>query len=394
MRKFMVVSGFLGSGKTTAMMALTDYLNRSGTKAYMISNDLGRKGLADYRYSSACGCAADELTGECICYQTENLVERLRRLYTDGGCEMIMSDIPGFGVGALEHVYHKLAAEYPDECTLAPFTVVTEGAVLRKLMTAASLVPQNAGPGSNAAAARPEKAASDPEDRLAEGGAEALSDDMIYILRTQLEEADLIVLNKTDLYSNEEQEGYLSYLREAFPETPVMCISAADGTGIPELAEYIISHEACMKHPDIGYGGDEFSAAMGRMSEYNCQYYAEVCCETFDANDYLKDLAEEIGARLREKGCEIPHLKLFAQSGDGDICKADLLGAGRETVLTRKLKSRCTDLPVVINASAAAPSAVLASAIDKAILDVSGKYQLSVIIFYKECFGLTDQGRI
>ena len=38
MRKFVVFSGFLGSGKTTTMMALTRYYTAHHGKAAMISN--------------------------------------------------------------------------------------------------------------------------------------------------------------------------------------------------------------------------------------------------------------------------------------------------------------------------------------------------------------------
>ena len=41
MKKFAVFSGFLGSGKTTTMMALTDYYTAHHGRAAMISNDLG-----------------------------------------------------------------------------------------------------------------------------------------------------------------------------------------------------------------------------------------------------------------------------------------------------------------------------------------------------------------
>ena len=41
MKKFAVFSGFLGSGKTTAMMALTRFYGERFGRAAMISNDLG-----------------------------------------------------------------------------------------------------------------------------------------------------------------------------------------------------------------------------------------------------------------------------------------------------------------------------------------------------------------
>ena len=50
MKKFAVFSGFLGSGKTTAMMALTHLLSAKYGKAAMITNDLGGQGLADDRF--------------------------------------------------------------------------------------------------------------------------------------------------------------------------------------------------------------------------------------------------------------------------------------------------------------------------------------------------------
>ena len=67
MRKFAVFSGFLGSGKTTTMMALTRYTTAHHAKAAMISNDLGEGvTLADHRYALLSGCSAAEITGECI----------------------------------------------------------------------------------------------------------------------------------------------------------------------------------------------------------------------------------------------------------------------------------------------------------------------------------------
>ena len=69
MKIFGVFSGFLGSGKTTTMMALTKYYTEHYAKAAMISNDLGGGvTLADHRLAVLSGCNASEITGECICF--------------------------------------------------------------------------------------------------------------------------------------------------------------------------------------------------------------------------------------------------------------------------------------------------------------------------------------
>ena len=69
MRKFVVFSGFLGSGKTTTMMALTRYYTAHHGKAAMISNDLGEGvTLADDRLARLSGVNASQITDECICF--------------------------------------------------------------------------------------------------------------------------------------------------------------------------------------------------------------------------------------------------------------------------------------------------------------------------------------
>ena len=221
MKKFAVFSGFLGSGKTTTMMALTDYYTAHHGRAAMISNDLGHGvTLADHRYARLCGCNASEMTDECICYQNENLADRLRSYYDDG-CELVISDIPGFGVGALEHVYHGLTEKYPGEFDLAPFTVLVEPRTVAIL-------------------------------RDGTGG------DLEYLYDTQLVEADLIVLNKCDLMDENRREEDVRWLRGRYPEAEVLCISALRAEGLEELSQALARGKAAMRRPEIGYGGEAF----------------------------------------------------------------------------------------------------------------------------------------
>ncbi len=64
----------------------------------------------------------------------DNLVDQLRRLRDKSGAAFVMSDIPGCGVGALDHVYHPLAKDHADEFRLAPFTVIVDPERLRMIM--------------------------------------------------------------------------------------------------------------------------------------------------------------------------------------------------------------------------------------------------------------------
>ena len=351
MKKFTVFSGFLGSGKTTTMMALTKYYTEHHGKAAMISNDLGRQSLADNKLAVLAGCNASELVGECICYQTENLVDRLDKLFDQDGCELVISDIPGFGVGALDHVYHTLQKRYTDRYQLAPFTVLVEPRTVELL-------------------------------RKDQGG------DLEYILKTQLVEADLIVLNKCDLLNAHEKDQAIAWLAENYGRAQIVAISALTGAGLEDLSQALSRGAASMHLPDIGYGGPVMGAAMSKISEFYVQYYATVCCNDFDGNAYLMDLAKAIQTGIREQGCEIPHLKLLAWEPEGDYGKADLLGVDRPVEVTKRFEKPCTELAVMLNTSAACPSKELDQIMTSAMETISEQYNLSLMVYKKECFGM------
>ncbi len=353
MRKFAVFSGFLGSGKTTTMVALTRYYTAHHGKAAMISNDLGEGvTLADHRFALLSGAKASEITDECICFCHDVLTERLSAYYGEG-VELVVSDIPGFGVGALEHVYHGLSSSCPDRFELAPFTVLIE--------------PRNV-------------------KLLREGD----GSDAVHILRAQLMEADLIVLNKCDLLDAAELKADIAWLAGFCPEAEVIPISALTGAGLEDLSRALKLGRASMHHPDIDYEDPDLQDAMDRLTEYYLQYHAQVCCNDFEGTDYLTAIARRVQAELKTGGFEIPHMKLLAWEPEGDFAKVDLLGVDRPVEVARSFERPCTEIAVVLNANAACPAGKLDAVISEAVKTASEQYQLELKIFRKNFFNLGE----
>ena len=341
MSKFAVISGFLGAGKTTAMMALT----QTDPKIAMISNDLGEGvELADHRFAKLSGCSAAQITDECICFCHDRLLEELERRSAEG-FTLVVSDIPGFGVGALEHVYHGLEGQLD----FAPFTVIVEPATLGALRA---------------------------------GG------DLAHIQDAQLREADLIALNKCDLLSPEEIDRACAFLSDRYPEAAVLPISARRGDGIDALRRALMEGSASMRHPEIDYDGDALQSEMASLSEAYYQYHARVCCNDCDGTAYLRGLAEEI-TFTPFRPVAIPHLKLLAWTPDGDFGKVDWMH-GQKLEITRPFARKCTELAVVINATAACEPKQLDSLISVAEQTVSDRFQLEVTVHRRECFGMGD----
>ena len=353
MKKFAVFSGFHGSGKTTTMIALTKYYTAHHGKAAMISNDLGDGvNLADHRLARLSGCNASEIVNECICFCHDVLTDRLNRSYADG-CELVLSDIPGFGVGALEHVYHGLNEGFPNQYEFAPFTVLAEPRTVELL-------------------------------RGGSGG------DMAHILDAQLMEADLIVLNKCDLISEEQAGADRLWLSLRYPEAQALCISALTEDGLEELSLALRDGAASLRHPDIDYEDIDLQNEMGSLSEHYIQYHATVCCFTFDGTAYLTDMAKRVQEEVLAAGCQVPHLKLLAWEPEGDFGKVDLLGTDRPIEVTRRFSRPCTDIAVILNANAACPAETLDRIITETVETVSDRYQLELLIFKKVCMSMGE----
>lgn len=358
--RFMVVSGFLGAGKTTTMIALGEHLCKTYGEAAIIANDLGAN-LVDTCLTQTSGCTVAEIASGCICYQMDNTVDQIRRLRDKDGAKFVMSDIPGCGVGALDHVYHTLHDNNSDEFILCPFTVIVDPERLRMIM--------------------PEHADIN------------LPEELVYLLQLQLEEADLVVLNKCDTLTSQDIDRYVEFLRAACPDIPILTISALERTGIEELAEYVTTHESALKNFSVR-DNERFTQAETKLTWYNRRLYFKTLDESkIDFNQVVEDLIEEIRMGLIQRKRNVPHLKTFATSGNGDYNKASLIGVDYDIEYAQKMLRPHKNARLVINARAVCESRPLARIVDDAVDAVCDQYNLDCQIFFTECFGMGDEGR-
>jgi G3E family GTPase len=359
--KYMVTSGFLGAGKTTSMIAFANAMNKRGGKAAILANDLGASNIVDADFTATTDILTTQITGNCICYQHENLVDKLNQLVA-GGATAIMSDIPGCGIGALDHVYLQLNESEPGEFDLMPFTCIVDPERLRMVMPEAAQLN--------------------------------LPAEMRFLLNAQMAEADCIVLNKMDLMNRDEIENRVAFIKASYPDTPVMVMSALTGDGVDDVVDYLLSHKAAAKHRDIGYGSDEFVAAESLLSWYNRRvFFEEREDKNVDFNTIIGDLFEEVRSGLRANGDNVPHLKAFAAGEDDDFLKASLIGVDYDVEYARKLSRPYSAISVIINARAAADSQAMARIVDDALDRVAGKHNLKSRTFFMETFGMMEEGK-
>ncbi len=80
MTKVLLVSGFLGSGKTTLIKSLAEYFSANNVKSALIINEIGEIGI-DNKYMKRLGYNLWELFGGCICCTlASGLVDTMEQL--------------------------------------------------------------------------------------------------------------------------------------------------------------------------------------------------------------------------------------------------------------------------------------------------------------------------
>lgn len=186
----LVISGFLGSGKTTLVRHLLACAQAAGRRLAVVSNEFGALGI-DEALLGGDGRAYVELAGGCVCCKlSDALGESLQRLYDEVAPDQVVIETSGLA--------------YPYETQLNLWREPVKAWVSDD----AAVVVVNA-------------------EQLAEGR------DLEGTFEEQVGSADLLLLNKCDLVGPEALAQALAWLEEHAPGTPVL--PAVAGQVAPEL---------------------------------------------------------------------------------------------------------------------------------------------------------------
>jgi cobalamin biosynthesis protein CobW len=186
----LVLSGFLGSGKTTVVQRLLADARRQGLRIALVSNELGELGI-DRALLGAGGQAYVELEGGCVCCElSDDLVLTLDRLHREVDPDRFVIETSG------------VALPYDTQLNF------WREPVRDFIGDDIAVVVVNA-------------------EQLAEGR------DLEGTFEDQVQSADLLVLNKLDLVPESEWAAIEARLRAIEPEAP--CVRAVRGDVDPAL---------------------------------------------------------------------------------------------------------------------------------------------------------------
>ena len=155
--------------------------------------------------------------------------------------------------------------------------------------------------------------------RQAAGGASGgFPDEVLYIYRKQIEEADVLVVNKADLVSPAELTEIQETLAARFPDTPIAAVSALTGEGVDAWLELLDANRLPGgKIVEVDY--DVYAAGEAALGWMNARAELRTTAAV-DWSDFAHRLLETIRDRVVCSGGQIGHLKLYLSvPGQGHV---------------------------------------------------------------------------
>jgi Ni2+-binding GTPase involved in maturation of urease and hydrogenase len=315
--KLIVVGGFLGAGKTTSIVSLAKRLLLMGRKIGIVTNDQGSD-LVDTEYLRKSGLPVMEVTGGCFCCNFDEFTAKLNEMSAGQYPQYILAEPVGSCTDLVATIMKPIGRGLAGRFLLSPLSVVVDPKRLR---------------------------------RVAAEQDSPFPNEINYLFKKQLEEADIIAINKCDTVDAEELGKLEGYLREHYRGSEIVHVSAKDGLGMDDWLERLaLPQSGAHASLDIDY--DTYARAEAALGWLNTTC-TMIAIKGMDANAVLECLASCVRARLKAGGNEIAHLKMYMVSGS-DFCKLSCVGNEEAVQFDHRMALPCSEASLTVNLRAGA----------------------------------------
>ncbi|HZE99126.1 MAG TPA: GTP-binding protein [Planctomycetota bacterium] len=343
--RYIMIGGFLGAGKTTAMARLARRFTDRGQRVGLISNDQS-SGLVDTALLRSKGFPVEEIPGGCFCCRFNSLVEAADNLDRTTRPDVFVAEPVGSCTDLVATVSYPLRRIYGQRFEVAPMSVLVDP------VRAARVLGIEKGP--------------------------QFSGKVIYVYRKQLEEADIIVVNKCDSITEAFREKLVATLQVAFPRAKVVCVSAKEGSGLDAWFD-LIDRSRPGDAPSMELDYDLYAEGEALLGWLNCTVRLD-SDSSFDANQTLLWLARDLRTRLSAKSAEIAHLKMTLDSGDGtgSLSVVSIVRNDSEPDLRESLMDRVRGGSLILNLRAEADPEFLLDSVRQSLASLGGGIRSTV----------------
>jgi G3E family GTPase len=351
--RYLMVGGFLGAGKTTAILQAARYFQAQKLQVGLITNDQSH-GLADTALLGSHGFPTAEIGGGCFCCRFNSLVEASRQLDAEARPDIFLAEPVGSCTDLVATVSFPLRQMYGDAYAIAPLTVLVDPIRSQRILGLRS--------------------------------GKTFSPKVLYIYQKQLEEADVIVINKQDLLDKAQLDELEQALRDAYPQARLLTMSARTGDGLSAWLTEVAEDLPARKAMEVDY--DTYADGERLLGWVNIT--ASIEGRPFDGNRLLLDVVRQIEQQLQQQtpdGVPIAHLKATLTPDQGnDVGVANAVGSDLPAELSHQLVEPLERGEMIVNLRAEGEPEVLEQSALDAVRRAAQHFGLVVTVQHQEAF--------
>lgn len=347
--RYVMVGGFLGAGKTTTLLRAAERLKARGLRVGLITNDQSG-GLVDTALARAQDVAVAEIAGGCFCCRFNSLVDAAAALGRDAQPDVFLAEPVGSCTDLQATVNEPLRQIYGDRYQIAPLSVLVDPARALRVLGVET--------------------------------GQSFSPKVLYVYRKQLEEAELLVINKVDVVDRRRVTALRAALELQYPSARVLELSGRTGEGIDAWLAQVADDEGAGRALEIDY--DEYADGEALLGWLNCT--ARVSGSA-DGDELLLDLARTVRKAIAGDRAEIAHLKMtLTPDGGHGIAAVNVTRTDAEPELAFALDSGVETGELTLNLRAEADPARLEAVVRSAVAAVAERRAASIVVEHLERF--------
>jgi G3E family GTPase len=288
--KIHILSGFLGSGKTTAIEQACYELEKKNIKAGIISNDQGIK-LVDVAFFKSRNVSVRQVGNGCFCCNYNDLEREIQSLVETDHPDLIFAESVGSCTDIVATVIKPLL-KYHKDARLS-FSTFTDARLLYKLLS---------------------------------GGPVPFDENLRYIYYKQLEEAGIIVINKIDLISSTELKKVKQIMQKKYADKILLYQNSFDPACIDQWIKASDQYQNIHTLQSLEIDYDVYGAGEAQLAWLDQEL--EIYSVSDNAKQDAVELINRISAGIAERNWPIGHLK-FMLDGETKISFTAIGESGR-----------------------------------------------------------------
>lgn len=348
--RFIMIGGFLGAGKTTAIARLASHFRSDGKNVAIVTNDQATD-LVDTLLLRSQGFHVGEVAGSCFCCNFDALTGTVESLSADQRPDVVLAEPVGSCTDLVATVIRPLEQIYDQPFEIAPYGVIIKPSHGSKI--------------------------------LGGQGQRGFSPKAEYIFRKQLEEADFVILNRIDELSADEVDSITQLLSEQYANIPVVRMSAKSGEGFDALCEFLDQRGAFgARVMEVDY--DIYAEGEAELGWLNCQSKL-TAKQPIDLDGFLMQLLGRLHRELIAMDAEVAHLKVIGMA-DGVYAVSNLVSNADQPVLSLPSSWQGHDVDLVVNARVAVSPDELEAVVRRSLAEEAAAVGASAQVLSLQCF--------